>query len=360
MAEAAFVWNHALALQKRYYSLAKTFGWENTFISLGRMKHHFAKRIERKRLNSQTEQEVLERLYFGFSQFFSKKASRIPKFKRAKDFSSLVFKQSGYKLYGDEFVINRISKRFKFSLSRKWDGSIKIIRLIRSHGEWFIVIITRAEPKPYGKTHTGASVGIDFGLKTFMTLSDGTKIEGPLFYKHLSNKIKRCQRLISKAEKGSNHLDGYWKKLSKFYYELNNKRRDWFYKTAHHLCKKYDFIFIEDLNIAGMKKRKGFGKILEEYGWSSFVKVLEYVSKKYGVVVHKISRWYASSRLCDCGYKNDALRLRDRKWTCPMCGFTHDRDLHAAKNIYRQGVADLGSDSKTGQAMAWLAWSVNT
>jgi hypothetical protein len=74
---------------------------------------------------------------------------------------------------------------------------------------------------------------------------------------------------------------------------------------------------------------------------------LEYVASKYGTTFHKVNRFFASSRLCECGYKNDTLTLREREWTCPVCGLQHDRDLNAARNIYRRGVADLESTSKT-------------
>lgn len=347
MAEAAFVWNHALALQKRYYSLASVMGWEDTLISPGKMYHHFAKRIKRNRLNAQTMQEILERLYSSFNRFFKKKCSRLPKFRKSKDFSSIVFKQSGYKLYGNEFIINRISKRFKFSLSRLWEGNVKIVRVIRSHKQWYIIVVTDANPKQYRKTHTGASVGVDFGFKTFITLSDGTEILAPLYYKKLSHKIKKTQRALSKTEKGSNHYLAYWAQLYRLFASLKDKRVNWNYQTAHRLCKLYEHIFIEDLNIRGMMEHKRWGSKVSDLGWTSFVKVLEYVASKYGVTVHKVDRWFASSRLCDCGYKNTALRLRERVWTCPECGRTHKRDLLAAMNIYRQGIADLGSTGKT-------------
>ena len=353
MAEAAFVWNHALALQKRYYSLSKTFGWDKKYISLYEMEHHFAKRIKRTRLASHTVREMLKRQDIAFNRFFKKIAKRPPKFKKAVALTSFVFDYSGYKLYGDEFIINKISKRFKFSLSRRWEGRVKLVRVVRSNNDWYIVIVTDASPKQYGKTHTGASVGVDFGLKTFMTFSDGTRIEAPLFYKQLSNKIVKWQRLLSKSSLGSNHRKAYKRQLNRVYADLNNKRRDWYYKTAHRLCQQYEFIFIEDLNISGMMTHKNWGRKVSDLGWSTFVGILESISTKYGVTLHKVGRYFASSRLCDCGYKNDALRLSDREWVCPNCGQVHDRDLHAAQNIYRQGVADLRSIGKTLQSVAY-------
>ena len=347
MAEAAFVWNHALALQRRFYSLSKALSWKRNYISFYDMCHHFAKRIHRTRLASHTVREILMRQDSAYTMFFKKVKKRPPKFKRTKDFTSFAYDYCGYKLYGNEFIITKTSKRFKFALSRKWEGNVKWVRVIRSNEEWFLIVDTDATPKDYGKTHEGASVGIDFGLKTFMTLSDGRKITSPQFYRGTMNRINKWERLLSKTRKGSNHWYSYKRQINRLHAELRNKRTDWFFKTAHDLCRDYDYIFIEDLNIAAMMKRKGWGRKICDIGWASFVGILQHVSTKYGVVVHKIDRFYPSSRLCSCGHKNDALSLNDREWTCPVCGQINDRDLNAAQNILRRGIVELRSICKT-------------
>ena len=108
--EACFVWNHALALQKRYYKL---FG---KYISAAAMQRHYAKRINRNLLHAHTTQELLQRLDESYKRFFKKIAKRPPKFKRSRDFASFVFKSSGgFTLNGNNVTINRIKKRFKFS-----------------------------------------------------------------------------------------------------------------------------------------------------------------------------------------------------------------------------------------------------
>ena len=352
MREAAFVWNHALALQKRYHSLAVRFGWERTYINSVRMQKHFAKRVARTRLDAQTVQELLQRQDASFRLFFKRVTRRPPKFRRAEEFTSFVFKQTGFKLYGNEFIVNKISKRFKFSKSREWEGKVKNVRVFRSRGEWYILVVTDAEPMQRGKTHTGASAGIDFGLKTFMTFSDGTEIEAPQFYKRLLRKVRKWQRLLSKSTKGSNHYWAYRRQLNRVYTELADKRRDWFYQTANDICRKYEYLFVEDLSIAGMARMRHWGRKVNDLGWTGFLKTLEYVASKYGVTVHKIDRWYPSSKLCDCGYKNDALTLADREWVCPLCGTVHQRDAHAAQNILRRGIAELESICKTGHRVA--------
>ena len=164
--------------------------------------------------------------------------------------------------------------------------------------------------------------------------------------------MRKWQRLLSGAQKGSAHYRAYHRQLNRVYAELANKRQDWFYRTAHSVCKKYDYLFIEDLNIAAMARMKHWGRKVYDLGWTSFVNTLEYIASKYGTTVHMIDRWYPSSRQCDCGYVNTGLRLGDREWVCPECGAIHHRDLHAAQNIYRRGIAELESTGKTGPSAA--------
>lgn len=111
--------------------------------------------------------------------------------------------------------------------------------------------------------------------------------------------------------------------------------------SAHQLCKQYDYIFIEDLNIEGMKRL--WGKKVSDLSHSSFIDKLTYVSSKYGVIVHKIDKWYPSSKTCECGCINKGLSLRDRTWACPACGAVNDRDILAARNILRKGISELES-----------------
>lgn len=296
--ECCFVWNHALALQRRYYKL---FG---KYISVGKMQKHFSKRIKRNLLHSQTTQEILQRLDSAYNRFFKKLAKRPPKFKSPEKFNSFVFKQGGFTLNGNVITINKNKKRFKFSSSRKYEGNVKQIRIIRETcRRYSLIIITDHNPvSSYGKTHNGASVGLDFGLKTYFTASDGNNVISPLFFKQYQNKIKKCNKRISKSVKGSNNRKRRRFELQQTYRKIENLRNDFQWKLAHELCKKYDFIFLETLNIEAMKRL--WGKKISDLSHSSFINKLEYVATKYGVTVHHIDKWYPSSKTCECGHVN--------------------------------------------------------
>lgn len=303
--EAGYVWNHALALQKRYYKLY------HKYIPKFTMFKHFSKRYKPTLLHSHTVREILDRLDIAYKRFFKHDAKRPPKFKKASEFCSFVFKQGGYTLSGNKLVINKIKKSFKFSLSRPYDGKVKRVSVKRNKlGEYFIVLCLDKEAEPYGKSHDGASVGIDFGLKKYMTLSDGREIDNPQFLKADLQELRRRSRNLSKCKKGSNNRKRKKLELERLYRNIVNKRSDFQWKLAHELCKRYDLICLENLNLESMTKR--WGRKMSDLSHGDLVVKLEHVAKKYGVKVHKIDRFFPSSRLCTCGYKNDKLSLGDR------------------------------------------------
>lgn len=138
------------------------------------------------------------------------------------------------------------------------------------------------------------------------------------------------------------------KKYLNVFRKINDLRSDFQWKLAHELCKRYDYIFIEDLNIEGMKRL--WGKKVSDLSHSSFINKLTYIASKYGVIVHKIDKWYPSSKTCECGLVNKNLSLRDRTWVCPACGSVNDRDVLAARNILRKGISELESKSNSSDS----------
>ena len=349
LAECCFVWNHALALQRRYY---KIFG---KYIKSSRMEKHFAKRIKRTLLHSQTTQEILQRLDSSYQKFFKRLAKRPPKFKSNKNFKSFVFKQGGFTLNGNVLTINKINKHFKFSYSRNYEGNIKQIRIKRSRtSRYSLIVVTDKNPsQTKEKTHNGASAGIDFGLKTYLTLSNGKEYQSPLFFKQSQNKIKAANKKLSRAKKGSSNRKRRRLELARVHEKVFNQREDYQWKLAQELCKSFDCIFIEDLNIEAMKRL--WGKKISDLSHALFIKKLEHTALKYGVVLHKINKWYPSSKTCSCGFVNKNLSLKERTWNCPKCGSVNERDLLAAQNIFRKGISELASKSKTSVSEASCA-----
>lgn len=182
-------------------------------------------------------------------------------------------------------------------------------------------------------------MGIDFGLKKFLTLSDKQSVQSPLFHLKNLSEIKKLNRNLSKKQKGSNQRKKAKRRLAKLHIKVANTRRDYFHKLANEFAKKYRYIVIEDLNIKAMQRL--WGRKISDYAFSEFVNILEYKTN-----LIKIDRFYPSSKTCSkCGYVLGELDLKTREWQCPECKTKHLRDLNAAINICRVGASTLGIET---------------
>lgn len=337
---SAWIWNHCVVLQKRYYSLYKK------YINVNKLQKHVAKLRNKnpkwKILNSQSVQEICQRLDLAYKRFFKQLAKRPPKFKKARNFSSFVLKQSGWSIQDNILTINKI--KFKFSKSRNYEN-IKRITIKRNKlGEVFFVLCCDTKSKSY-KRAGNAAIGIDFGLKTYLTLSDGTQVTSPQFFKQYQNKLREANKELSRKKKNSKNRIKVLQHLQRVHLDIFYKRKNFHYELAHQLCKYNSFISIEDLNIESMKKL--WGKKVSDLSFSSFVNILTEVALKYGTIVQKIDRYFPSSKLCTCGTLNKDLKLSDRQWYCKNCGEIHSRDLLASNNILSEGIRLYSTKHKT-------------
>lgn len=344
---ACIIWNHITALQKRYYSLY------GKYISTNRVQKHIAKLRKKNnywsKLNSQSVQEICQRHDQAYQRFFKKLAKRPPKFKKVKDFKSFVYKQSGWKIIDNRLIINNIGT-YRFKKTRNYEN-IKRISIKRdSVGDYYLILTCDMEPKKY-KRVGDSTIGLDFGLKTYLTTSKGDEILSPLFLSEELDKIKIKSKTLSKKKKGSNNRKKSVKNLSRLHKKISNKRNDFEWKLAHELCKHSAFISIEDLNIEGMKKL--WGRKISDLSFSSFVSKLEQVALKYNTIVQKVDRYYPSSKICNsCGFKKQDLTLKDREYICNNCGVVEPRDLNAAKNILTEGIRLYRTKHKTNIELA--------
>lgn len=160
-------------------------------------------------------------------------------------------------------------------------------------------------------------VGIDFGVRNYLTLSNGKKYKCYPFY-------SQCPFEMTEDRKQ----------------RIAKDQRDWQIRLAYNLCRRYNFIFLEDLDFD--KLEKDIPDYMRDCNHRQFVEILEGVAKRLGHVVHKINRYYPSTQLCTCGFRYRHLDLKDREWTCPACHQHHDRDINAANNILRRGLKEMG------------------
>jgi putative transposase len=341
---AGTIYNHLIALHRRYYRMF------NKGISVTRIQLHITKLKKTKRyafwnnLGSQAIQDIAQRIDRAYTLFFNnlKSASQRtspPSFKKLRRYHSFTLKQAGYKiLEGNGIVI--MGRKYKYFKSREINGKVKVLTIKRDMlGDIWIYIVTEEEVQPK-EARSGKSVGLDFGLKTFLTTSDGEKIESPMFMREASVKIKRQSRRLSKKKRGSKNRKKARLNLARTHRKIANQRKDFHFKLALDLTRRYVSIFVEDLNMKAMQRL--WGRKISDLGHAQFLNILNWQMHKNGCQGTKINRFYPSSKTCSsCSHILAELPLSVRAWTCPECGAIHDRDINAAINIQRVGASTL-------------------
>ncbi len=190
------------------------------------------------------------------------------------------------------------------------------------------------------KSETSRIAGFDFGLKVFLTVSDGTQIESPQFLKQSLTAIKKASRQHSKKVKGSTNRERARKNLVRRHEDVVNRRSDWFWKLAHDLTDRFDVVCFETLNLKGMQRL--WGRKISDLAFGEFLQILEWVAKKKDKQIVFIDRWYPSSKTCsNCGHVLKELDLSIREWRCPSCQSVNGRDQNAAKNICAVGASTV-------------------
>jgi putative transposase len=341
------VYNHCIALHKRYFKFT------GKYLNKYQLMAHIAKISHRSRweeifngLPSLAVQNVAERIDKAYRLFFRNLKHKVrtspPSFKKVKKYSSYTLKQCGYKFNENKIRLN--GRWYGFFKSQEIKGKVKTVTVKRDRcGDlWIVVITDKIDVMEYPKS--GNSVGYDFGMKTFLTGSDGIDHVAPLFLKQSKAVNEKLSRAISSKQKGSNNRKNAVVAKARFMRHLANQRADFQWKLANRIVEKYDVICFENLNLKGISAR--FGKKVGEYGFGEFLNKIQYLASKHGKEVRFVGRFFPSSKLCHCcGYKNDGLRLRDREWTCPECGTHHDRDRNASVNILLEGTSSSWIDT---------------
>ena len=352
---ASEIYNHCIALHRRYYRMYKK------SLNVYSLQKHLTKlkKLDKyshwNQLGSQAIQDIADRIDKAYKLFFRNQKHGIksgtPNFKKRRNYKSFTLKQAGYKLLSFRRVTrkkqigdNRIkigNKIFKYFKSQDIQGNVKTITVKRDKlGDIYIHIVTdfvetRIAPR------TGEIVGFDFGLKTFLTVSNGEDVESPLFFQQNRTTIRKANRKLSKKQRNSNNRRKARKSLERLHKRIANQRNDFHWKLANELTDKYDFMFFENLNIKAMQML--WGRKISDLGFYSFMLKLKYLASVKDKTIFCIGRFEPSSKTCSvCGYIYKDLELKEREWSCPECETLHDRDRNASYNILRVGASTLG------------------
>ena len=342
--------NHFLALSMRYYRMY------GKGVSYSKMSNHLTKlkKLEKyKHWNipySWALQNVLKRLSQSFREMKTLGRGH-PKFKSCKKHKGMTFRGEQVKIEKlldkqknernhPTYHIRLNGRWYRFALHRKIQGEIKQVQVTRDAlGDVYITLTEDYSEVKY-EPKTGKAEGFDFGIKDFLTGSDGKPYTSPMFYKHNAKQLAEAQREHSRKVKGSNNRERSRKQVARIHKKTANQRADHHWKLAIDLCRSFDILFFEDLNLRGMKRL--WGKQVSDLGFGDFMRKLKHQSHKRIRSVLKIGRWCPTTKCCCvCGHKNEDLTLSDRDWQCPKCHTHLDRDPNAAMNILKEGIASF-------------------
>ena len=290
-----------------------------------------------KGVNSLSLQASLANLDTAFTRFFKEKKG-FPKFKSKKvgNQSFQVVQNTKVDFDKNKLFLPKFKSGIKCIFHRQFEGEIKTSTISKTPaGKYFISILVKVNDDNPNKVpiDENQAVGIDLGIKTFATLSDGIEIQNPKNLKKSMKRLKRLQKDVSRKQKESNNRKKSVKLLAIQHEKVSNRRNDFLHKTSKFLIDNYDTICLETLSAKNMMQNHKLAQALSDIAIGTFNSYIDYKAEWYGKNILRIGRFEPSSKMCECGNIYRDLKLSDRVWKCPSCGRTNQRDLLAANNI---------------------------
>ena len=278
----------------------------------------------------------------GFESFFRKncKCPRFKSKKNNKDSYTTNNVSSSIRVTDKEVRLPKVGfVKAKIHREIPKDYVIKKATITKEKDGTFYVSLTleyESDVTPIKEVET--HVGLDYKSDGLFVSSKGDIPDTAKFYRKSERKLGKAQRKLSKKVKGSKNYKKQKRKVAKIAKHVANQRKDYLHKLSAELTSKYDLISVETLNMRAMSRRLYLGKSTMDNGFGMFVFMLEYKQKQKGHYLIKVDKFFPSSQLCQCGYKNPITKdLKVRTVKCPKCGAEYDRDLNAAINIDNEG-----------------------
>ncbi len=288
-------------------------------------------------------QMAIMQLGQAFENFFAHRA-RFPVFRRKG-------MDDRFTLSNDQFRVSdkriRIPKLgwVRMREPPRFTGRIVSATVSRVAGHWYASItVDMPEAPSQPPTENQGAVGIDLGVTTLATLSNGERFDGPKALRSSLKKLRRLGRDVSRKVKGSCNKAKAKLKLARLHTRIANVRREGLHQLTTSITRRFHTIVIEDLNVKGMLGNRCLARVIADTGFGVLRRQLEYKAAWRGGQIIVADRWYPSSKQCSCcGYKLEALALDVRRWPCPSCGILHDRDVNAAINLKKLAVSSTVS-----------------
>ncbi len=315
-------------------------------------------------VNAQVLQDVLRRLDRAFQAFFRRvKTGEMPGYPRFRGrgrYHSFTYPQYGGGAVVDGGVLS-LSKigRIRMRIHRPMQGVPKTVTISREADGWYACISCENVP-PHPLPLTGRETGIDMGLKVFLVTSHGLVVENPRHFRQGEQRLAKADKAVARCQKGSHGSKKAVARRAKAYQKVRRQRADFHHKMALQLVRENDVIYLEDLQVANLKRRPapkpdgnggylpngashktGLNKSISDAGWYQFRMILTSKAVWAGKRVEAVPPAYTSQDCSGCG-ERVAKSLSVRTHVCPFCGLALDRDENAAVNILRAGQARQG------------------
>ena len=339
-----FVFNFWLNRKiKRYEDDKKSVSYTTCAKELAEMKHteeySFLKEVD-----SIALQQALRHLDTAFKNFYRLPQTGFPKFKskkKNKDSYTTICVNGNIRISDGYLKLPKIGN-VKIKQHREIPDMyiLKSVTLSRTpSGKYYASILYEYEESIHKKEMT-EFLGLDYSMSELYIDSNGNEPEYPGYYRQAEKKLKREQRKLSLMQKGSKNRDKQRIKVARLHEKVANQRKDFLHKESRQITNAYDCVCVENLDMKEMSQEKRYGKSISDNGWGMFLTFLSYKLEEQGKQLIKVDRYFASSQICSCcGYKNEEIKdLSIRKWICPKCSTSHNRDKNAAINIRNEGM----------------------
>ena len=277
-------------------------------------------------------QQALRDLATAFKNCFQHQRG-FPQFKK-KNVKDSFYLEGNVQIIGNKIKLPKIGwvKTYEKFLPPILVKSCSNVTISKRTDKWFISY--KVDYQPQNVNQPLGCVGVDIGIKTLATLSNGVIFPNLKAYRKAKKRLAYLQRAVSRKVRGSANYRKAVKQVAKLHYKVSCIRKDAIHKLTHYLTKNHSEIVIEDLNVSGMLKNHRLASAIADCGFYEFRRQMEYKSDWYGAILHFVDRWYPSSKTCsNCGVIKQDLKLHERSFNCPDCGFSCNRDLNAAINL---------------------------
>ena len=344
---ARFVYNFGLDLRlATWRDLGESMSYEDTAAAVAGLKldPNYA---WLKEPSAVPLQQALRNLNTAFDRFF-KGLGRQPQFKTKNDRQSATFELNALSWCHakHELTLAKMDKPLAIKWSRKVPKGAVLKRATVSKdasGRHHVSLLLEEEI-PLGPSATeAADIGIDWGVKHFVTLSNGETYDHPRPYRRLKQRLARAQRDLARKARGSKNRAKARLAVAKLHAQIADIRKDFLHKLSTYLVNRFEGIAVETIAVKNLMKNHKLAGAIADGGWGEFVRQLEYKCARRGRKFTKIDRFAASTKTCSkCDHKMPDMKLSVREWVCPKCGAEHDRDVNAAANVKRWGFGPNG------------------